>query len=86
MRREDVQSWFCWDLDSTLCDTRHRQHMAAQVREKKATWLEYSLACADDEPIEGAVAMVRFIAAQDRLIGIAGAYRSTVSPAAASRA
>ncbi len=50
-----------WDLDSTLCDTRHRQHMVAQVREKQATWLEYSMACADDEPIEGAVALVRFL-------------------------
>ena len=35
--------------------------MVPLIREKKATWLDYSMACADDEPIEGAVAVVRFL-------------------------
>jgi hypothetical protein len=51
----------CWDLDSTLADTRHRQHMVPLIRAGKATWLEYSLHCADDEPIEGAVTLARLL-------------------------
>lgn len=38
-----------WDLDSTLCDTRHRQHMIGDGEARKHTdWNAYSLACAGD--------------------------------------
>jgi len=50
-----------WDLDSTLANTMHRQHMVSLIREKKATWLDYSLACVDDAPIDGAVTLVRLL-------------------------
>jgi len=52
--------------------------MVAQVKEKQATWLEYSLACADDEPIEGAVALVRLLYRQAvvRQYGVSGRNES----------
>jgi hypothetical protein len=61
MRDVSDRRTVCWDLDSTLADTRHRQHMVPLIKAGKGTWLEYSMACADDEPIEGAVALVRFL-------------------------
>ena len=51
----------CWDLDSTLANTTHRQHMVPLIKAGKATWLDYSLRCADDEPIEGAATLVRLL-------------------------
>lgn len=53
-----------WDLDSTLCNTMHRQPMVAAIRASNntgPTWEDYSLACIDDEPIEGAIALARLI-------------------------
>lgn len=48
------------DLDSTLCDTRHRHHMID--REKGTNWHEYSAACEGDTPVEGMVALVQLLA------------------------
>ena len=47
-----------FDLDSTLADTWHRQHMVPEIRAGKATWDEYALACEDDKPIEGTRALM----------------------------
>lgn len=48
-----------WDLDSTLCNTQHRHWFAAEVREGKSTWDDYSMLCADDVPVPGALALMR---------------------------
>lgn len=57
-----------WDLDSTLCSTWHRQHMIPAVKAGEKTWDDYAALCGDDDPIEGTVALVRLIAAQNAFI------------------
>lgn len=53
----------CVDLDSTVCDTRHRHHLVLPGDERDQTdWVAYSLACADDEPIDGVVQLVQLLA------------------------
>jgi FMN phosphatase YigB (HAD superfamily) len=51
------------DLDSTLADTRHRQHMIEDARAagREPDWEAYSLACAGDEPIPGTIQLVRML-------------------------
>ncbi len=59
----------CVDLDSTLCDTRHRRHLVRAPDDPQPTdWREYSLACADDPPIEGPIARVRLLARAYRIV------------------
>lgn len=55
-----------FDLDSTIANTLHRQWMVKEIQTKpkfpgQKTWDDYSMACADDTPIEGTVAMMRLI-------------------------
>ncbi len=52
----------CFDLDSTIADTLHRQWMVEEIkasRNKGPTWEDYSLACSDDKPIEGTIALTQ---------------------------
>lgn len=59
----------CVDLDSTLCDTSHRHHLVLQGDERVNTdWVAYSLACAEDAPIEGACRLVRLLHAYYRIV------------------
>ncbi len=48
------------DLDSTVSDTRHRHRLIDRVN--GTDWDAYSLACVDDDPILGALAMVKLLA------------------------
>ena len=51
-----------WDLDSTLCSTVHRRDMVPAIKAggpDAPTWCDYSLQCADDEPVHGSVALMR---------------------------
>lgn len=59
----------CVDLDSTLCDTRHRQPMVApQADGAPPDWVAYSLACSGDVPVEGVCALVRILATSHRIV------------------
>lgn len=49
-----------FDLDSTLCNTGHRQHLID--RENGTDWVAYSMACADDAPVHGLVTVARLLA------------------------
>lgn len=51
------------DLDATLADARHRDHLAAIGSKVHHDWIEYSKACGDDALIEGAVAAVKLLSA-----------------------
>ena len=42
-----------FDLDSTLCDTAHRQHLVNREEGGVTDWDAYSMACADDAPGPG---------------------------------
>ena len=48
-----------YDLDSTVCDTRHRHEFADKVKAGEATWEEYSLQCVDDKPYPGAIKLMQ---------------------------
>ncbi len=59
----------CVDLDSTLADTRHRQHMIRPADDPvPMDWRAYSLACADDAPIEGPITLLRLLAPACRIV------------------
>ncbi|MGH9107607.1 MAG: MBL fold metallo-hydrolase [Acidimicrobiales bacterium] len=59
----------CVDLDSTLADTRQRHHLVLPGDQREDTdWVNYSLACANDEPIEGACQLVRLLSAAHRIV------------------
>jgi ribonuclease J len=59
----------CVDLDSTLCDTSHRHHLVLPGDERENTdWVAYSLACAEDAPIDGTCRLVRLLAADYRIV------------------
>jgi hypothetical protein len=51
---------FSVDLDSTLADTRHRQHMLDRVN--GSDWDAYALACAEDVLVNSVAALVRALA------------------------
>lgn len=50
-----------WDLDSTLANTLHRQPFIKKIKAGEATWQDYAMLAADDEPIRGAVALLRML-------------------------
>lgn len=53
-------NYFSFDLDSTLCDTRHRKGIIEQYTDKglPVDWRAYAMACAEDAPT-GLVSVVR---------------------------
>jgi ribonuclease J len=57
----------CVDLDSTLCDTSHRHGLIAEEREL-TDWVAYSMACADDVPVEGVVRLVQMLSTHYRIV------------------
>lgn len=54
MGGNQVRAHISWDLDSTLCDTRHRQGMIEGFRARglPVDWVAYSMACALDGPTD----------------------------------
>lgn len=52
----------CVDLDSTLCDTRHRQPMVSGRDPATVDWAAYALECPDDSPVPGSCTLVRMLA------------------------
>lgn len=61
-----------WDLDSTVCRTMHRRHLIPAIRAGEATWDDYSMLAADDEPIQGVVRLMRLLAYNHLNIAISG--------------
>jgi hypothetical protein len=67
-----------WDLDGTLARSAHRKHLLPP--EEKAndedSWADWREAACKDEPIEGAVALMRLMTAMNPLVQhIAISYR-----------
>lgn len=68
-----------WDLDSTLANTSHRQPMVPLIKARTPdgpTWLDYSLACSDDTPVDGAAVLVRLLGGRIRQFGVSGRNKS----------
>lgn len=66
--------YLSFDLDSTLCDTRHRKGIIEKFTSRglPIDWTEYAKACADDEPL-GLVTLVRSIQAHGmRWVAVSG--------------
>jgi hypothetical protein len=72
--RDGLLTCVVWDLDSVVADTRHRHWMLDGIRADPptASWEDYSLAGADDEPIRGTVRTMRLLAGQHRQAVITG--------------
>ena len=58
-------SWrpvYAWDLDSTVCSTVHRRHVAQAIiaagEEDNEAWDRYAMMCSKDEPVPGSVALL----------------------------
>jgi hypothetical protein len=63
----------CWDKDSTLAFTQHRQWMVPEIKAGKLTWDDYAAACADDQPNEAALALMRHLAPSYGQVVMSGA-------------
>lgn len=58
------------DLDSMICDTRHRRHLAPRGWGKSnqlSAWEPYSLACGNDTVILGGATLARLLHGQNRV-------------------
>lgn len=66
------------DLDSTLADTRHRWHLIGQGEERENTdWVAYSMACADDAPLEASIRFVSLLAHGCVVVVLSGRYEES---------
>lgn len=65
-----------WDKDSTLVSTEHRQHLVPLVKAGELSWEDYALACAGDQFVEGAVALMRLLAPHHLQFVMTGADNS----------
>jgi hypothetical protein len=73
--RDALLTVVAWDLDSTLADTQHRHYMIPKIKDDDpptATWEDYSLAAAGDEPMAGTIRLMRLLAPQHRQVIITG--------------
>jgi len=90
-KRDVISSWVrrslrkvvCFDLDSTLAGTMHRQHMVPEIKAGRATWDDYAAACRNDMPVEGSVTVARMLHPHHLVHIVSGrsesAYRETES-------
>lgn len=65
------------DLDSTLCDTGHRQKMID--REKGTDWAQYSLQCDEDGPVKGIVKVLQLLAMNKSILIVGLSARMAVA-------
>lgn len=59
MNRDDIRTVAVFDKDSCLGDTRHRWHLVP--KDGPADWDAYSMACGNDTPLPGTVAVARLL-------------------------
>lgn len=63
-----------FDLDSTLADTSQRHHIIDQIHADPPTanWVDYSMACADDTPIEGVIKLLNLLSTHFIIVIVTG--------------
>jgi hypothetical protein len=67
-----------WDLDSTVFDTQHRQHILPLIKEKKVTYSDYSLMCVNDTVLPGRIEMMTAFA-QAGLVNVGVSGRNDIA-------
>lgn len=62
------------DLDSTLCDTRHRHHIIQEAKDAgvPVDWRAYSRACEGDSPYAGAVRLSHLLSRAFHIVIVSG--------------
>jgi hypothetical protein len=65
-RRRLIKNVVMCDLDSTICNTYHRSHLAPKDK-INGDWLEFSMACQGDGPIEGVIKTVKLLYPTNRI-------------------
>jgi hypothetical protein len=69
-----------WDLDGTVARSAHRKHLIPLIKAGEATWLDYHRLCPQDEPIPGAVTLMRLMTTMNKRVQhIAVSYRSQLA-------
>jgi len=72
----DSRPVVCVDLDSTLCDTRHRRHLVRVESGEAPDWQVYSMACGDDPPVVGVLRAVQLLAATHEIVVVSARDRA----------
>lgn len=69
------------DVDSTLADTTHRQHVIQEARERgeEPDWVAYSLLCEDDAPLP-AIKLTQLLASTCHIVLITSRYDVAMMP------
>jgi hypothetical protein len=63
----------CVDLDSTLCDTRHRHYLIREGEFRHLTdWTAYSMACEEDLPVIAVIEVVRRLEMTNNIVILSG--------------
>lgn len=72
----DSRPVVCVDLDSTLCDTRHRRHLVRVESGEPPDWQAHSMACGDDPPVVGVLRAVQLLAATHEIVVVSARDRA----------
>jgi hypothetical protein len=69
-----------WDMDGVLASNVHRKYLIPLIRDGRESWQHYHLRCLDDEPIEGACALMRLMSdLNPRVRHVVMSYRDEVA-------
>lgn len=60
------------DLDSTVCDVSHREHLAPADKADTQNWIPYSKACSEDTPIAGVVQTLQLLSKSYPIFMVSG--------------
>jgi hypothetical protein len=63
------------DLDSTICDTRHRRDYIP-TPDNGLTWVDYSMQCHGDTPVDAVATLIRFLAVDNAIVVLSGRDQS----------
>jgi hypothetical protein len=72
---------WCFDLDSTLRDSRQRHHLSP-VHDPSKTWHDYSVAGVDDTPIDGPIAVMKALHHYHQIHIVSGSNESALNETA----
>jgi FMN phosphatase YigB (HAD superfamily) len=69
---------YIFDIDGTLADGKHREHLICNLPEgQKKDWDAYFALCGEDKPIPHMVQLCQFLAAHGKIIFVSGRTSDT---------